>query len=241
MRPIKLYDVSLKGLSGISWSPNTCKIRYALTLKNIPYETVWIRLSQIYSEVPKVMMSTDHPTVPIIRDENNDRSVQDSWKIVKYLENNYPDSPKLLAGNEALNYLFYQYCEDELYDPLFRLSCLEIWKNAGSRGVQNAFRSIREEKYKMTLEDVHEDWPKHVKQATKALEPIRKTLSEYRYLSGDKVGWSDIVVASYLHTADVLRNDIFTSHILNGVDNNERFCSWYKGMNTYLKPDTPKL
>ncbi|OAD75891.1 hypothetical protein PHYBLDRAFT_110097 [Phycomyces blakesleeanus NRRL 1555(-)] len=186
MRPIKFYDVTLKGLSRVSWSPNTCKIRYALNLKNIPYETVWISLSQIFSEIPKVTKSADGPTAPIIFDENNDIAVQDSWKIIKYLETTYPNSPKLLHGNEGLHYLFYQYCENELYDPIFRLNCLDIWRRAGSKGVQSAFRRIREEKYNMTLEDVYESWPEHVKEANKALEPIRKTLSEYPYLSGDK-------------------------------------------------------
>ena len=76
-------------------STNVERVALALAHKRIPVESVEIDPAD-RSEVVRV---SGQPLVPVIRD--GDRVVFDSTTIVRYLEDTYPDSPRLFPADAA--------------------------------------------------------------------------------------------------------------------------------------------
>ncbi len=73
-------------------SPNNMKVRIALNYKGIPFDRVEITPDN--QERAEVVAASGQPLTPVIK--HGDRAVSDSSAIVRYLEANFPDTPKLL-------------------------------------------------------------------------------------------------------------------------------------------------
>ncbi|PSR72266.1 hypothetical protein PHLCEN_2v11858 [Hermanssonia centrifuga] len=88
--------------------------RYSLNYKGLPYRTEWVEYPDI--EVLCIRIgapptSTKHGrpryTLPVIYDPSTNSVISDSVDIAKYLDETYPDTPKLLpAGTEAFQAMF---------------------------------------------------------------------------------------------------------------------------------------
>ncbi|KAG2364270.1 hypothetical protein BDR07DRAFT_1482687 [Suillus spraguei] len=127
LKPIIFYDVA-SVLQDEPWSPNTIKTRhvtylrsssssltchrYCLTFKGLPFQTVWLEFPEIKSfyEQHSLVPSTLHNlsgtrtpvcTHPVIMDPNTNRLIADSFAIAQYLDEQYPDTPKVLPNNTA--------------------------------------------------------------------------------------------------------------------------------------------
>ncbi|KAG0708473.1 hypothetical protein DFH29DRAFT_892774 [Suillus ampliporus] len=117
LKPIILYDIP-SIVQGQPWSPNAMKTRYCLTFKGLPFETVWVEYPKIKpfyeqnSLAPtalRAMKGTPMPvhTLPVIMDPNTNRFISDSFAIAQYLDEQYPDTPKVLPyGTAALVHVF---------------------------------------------------------------------------------------------------------------------------------------
>jgi glutathione S-transferase len=117
LKPIIFYDIP-SVVQNKPWSPNTMKTRYCLTFKGLPFQTVWLEYPQIkpfyeqHSLVPTTFrdikgIPTPVHTLPIIMDPNTNRLIADSFAIAQYLDEQYPDTPKVLPNNTAaLVYVF---------------------------------------------------------------------------------------------------------------------------------------
>jgi glutathione S-transferase len=85
-----------------------------LNIKGIPYQTVWVEMQDIQTEMPKLGATAPtqrngrpYYTLPTINDPNTGRIVTDSWAIAEYLEMQYPNTPSLFpAGTRALQAAF---------------------------------------------------------------------------------------------------------------------------------------
>ncbi|PPR03711.1 hypothetical protein CVT24_007404 [Panaeolus cyanescens] len=103
---IIFYDIPTKW-SGVAWSPNTWKTRYALNYKGIPYKTEWVE----FPDIEKHCISLSIPTkdkkadgspyysLPAIWDTDTGVKLSDSLEILKYLETTYPNKPTLFPNN----------------------------------------------------------------------------------------------------------------------------------------------
>ncbi|EIW74544.1 hypothetical protein CONPUDRAFT_159836 [Coniophora puteana RWD-64-598 SS2] len=98
MKPVILYDLQSE-LPGKFWSPNTLKTRLALAYKRIPFETRWLELPELHTELRHInaptntcVNGTQGYTVPTIFDPNTGAVVTDSWTIAEYIEDTYPDA-----------------------------------------------------------------------------------------------------------------------------------------------------
>lgn len=111
LKPIIFYDIP-NLVQSEPWSPNTMKTRYCLTFKGLPFQTVWLEYPEIkpfyeqHSLVPttlRTIKGTPMPvhTLPIIMDPNTNRFITDSFAIAQYLDEQYPDTPKVLPNNTA--------------------------------------------------------------------------------------------------------------------------------------------
>ncbi|KAI9498662.1 hypothetical protein BDB00DRAFT_396180 [Zychaea mexicana] len=237
MAHIILYDVELTTPNEI-WSPNTCKTRYALNYKGIPYKTVWLKFPEIGEEIPKITKSKERPTVPVIVDVlHGNKVVQESWEIAKYLEEAYPDTPSLFHGNIGAHFFMHEYCTRRLLPKIFKLNVLTVMKKAGEHGAW--FRQTREKIFKMPLEKFVGDESQHAKAITENLDALGRVLKTYPYLTGQQVGWADICLASYITFLRVMRPDQYDALVLNDSKAGKQFAEWLKRMDKYMQLAPP--
>ncbi|KAK7048201.1 GST N-terminal domain-containing protein [Favolaschia claudopus] len=113
-KPIILYDIPSKA-PGIAWSPNTWKTRYGLNYKGLAYKTEWVEYPDIADFCIKIgakptMTRRDgspYYTLPVIQDPNTGAIISDSMRIAEYLDETYPDTPKLIpAGTHVFQKTF---------------------------------------------------------------------------------------------------------------------------------------
>ncbi|KAH8823341.1 hypothetical protein DL96DRAFT_1713762 [Flagelloscypha sp. PMI_526] len=112
---ITLYDIP-STLPGVIWGPNTLSTRLTLEFKGIPFETKWVEYPEveptakaISAEPTTIWPDTGKPkyTVPMIQDTSTGKTISDSWNILNYLEDTYPDKPSLIPkGTKGLIKVF---------------------------------------------------------------------------------------------------------------------------------------
>ncbi|KAG0699315.1 hypothetical protein DFH29DRAFT_937338 [Suillus ampliporus] len=116
LKPIIFYDIPTI-VQGQPLSPNTMKTRYCLTFKGLPFETVWLECPKIKPFYEQNFLTptssvingtpTSMHTLPVIMDPNTNRFISDSFAIAQYLDEQYPDTPRVLPyGTTALVHVF---------------------------------------------------------------------------------------------------------------------------------------
>ena len=110
---ITFYDIP-GTLPGKSFTPNTTKTRLALNFKGIPYRTEYLEapdIQPLYRRLnltPKATYldgTTPFYSLPVITDDTTGTliAVSYSWDIAVYLDEVYPDAPRLFPkGTKAL-------------------------------------------------------------------------------------------------------------------------------------------
>lgn len=107
-------EVSYHCLTGIVHAL-PISFRFSLNCKGIPYKTTWIEYPDIEAHCKKLgIQAVDtkpdgrpHYTLPAIYDSATGLAIGDSIRIAEYLDEQYPDTPKLIpAGTEALQHTF---------------------------------------------------------------------------------------------------------------------------------------
>lgn len=128
------------------------------------------------------------PTVPVIVDKKHEnRAVQDSWHIAKYLDSAYPDTPRLIhTENEGLQFFFYNYCHGQILLPAFKLCVMNIYHLCPTPALKHFFRTNREAWCKMTLEEFAGEESAQIAALKSGLGLIHTTLKSYSYISGDQ-------------------------------------------------------
>ncbi|SJK98973.1 uncharacterized protein ARMOST_02252 [Armillaria ostoyae] len=129
---ITLYDLPSKAAN----SPGTMitwRTRYALNLKNLLYQTVYVELPDIEALAKKISAAPTSTkpddvspfyTIPIIQDDSTGAVISDSAAIAAYLDKTYPSSGPVLipAGTMTLQLAFADEVNDafnHLRSPLF--------------------------------------------------------------------------------------------------------------------------
>ncbi|KAK0474250.1 hypothetical protein IW261DRAFT_1596030 [Armillaria novae-zelandiae] len=106
---ITLYDLPSK----VADSPGTMmtwRTRYCLSLKNLPYQTVYVEIPDVkilakkIGAAPTTMWPDGSPkyTIPIIQDHSTGAVVSDSPAIAAYLDKIYPSSGPVLIPSETM-------------------------------------------------------------------------------------------------------------------------------------------
>ncbi|GJF00672.1 glutathione S-transferase [Phanerochaete sordida] len=169
--PIVLYDIpSNDRIKRYPWSPNTWKTRYALNIKGLKYRTEWVEYPDIEGLLKKFGVphteqkpdGRDHYTLPVIYDPKTQRFVEDSGKIAKYLDDAYPDTPRLFpAGTDAFQAAFHDFVWPSIGFPLFHHVILDTAASLPPRS-QAYFRATREVLFGKPLEQIatDEEWLK---------------------------------------------------------------------------------
>ncbi|KAF8878316.1 hypothetical protein BD779DRAFT_1613060 [Infundibulicybe gibba] len=155
---ITFYDIP-STMPGNAWSPNTWKTRFSLNFKGLAYKTEWVEYPDIeplckkLGAAPTETKPTGEPhyTLPVIFDPRTKRAISDSVVIAKYLDEQYPETPKLFPkGTHALQHAFmdaYVQTLDSLWGFALPQACIRL-----GPGSEPYFRRTREKSFGMKME-----------------------------------------------------------------------------------------
>ena len=149
----------------------------------------------------------DHYTLPVIHDSTTGRVIADSFPIVEYLEDTYPETPSLFPpGSRAAISLFNDFVNAKFVPPLCLLILPTVYLRLNKHS-QCYFRITREYWYGLRLEEFsppdslqrNDAWLQ-VKQGLKILsEFYEKNQSGGDYFIGNSLTYADIIIGSFLH------------------------------------------
>ncbi|KAF5377841.1 hypothetical protein D9615_006812 [Tricholomella constricta] len=212
---IKFYDITVApAILGKGSSPNTLKTRMCLNYKGIPYQTVWVEYPDIEAVCKEIgalptgnLNASWGPyyTLPAIHDPSTGTILAESALITEYLDDTYPDTPKLFPpGTRALQLAFIDAFMSKL-GSMWQF-ILPLGYPYLSPRSQEFYRKTREAWFGKKLEDIvptgqkrEEEWAK-VKVGFDAIDTwFKKANTEGGpYLLGANIAFADIVVASFL-------------------------------------------
>jgi glutathione S-transferase len=182
-----LYD--LVNQKQAHFSPNSWRVRMALAHKGLSFEV----RDLLFGDVPRISATGDKRTIPTI--EHAGHQVTDSWEIVRYLDDAFPNTPRLIAdaAHSAESHVlkFFQYwVQTTLHAGIARLVMLDL-HNSLHPDDHAYFRSSREKQIQKTLEDFQAGRETRVDDFRKSLQPLRLALGQSPFVSGDQPGYAD--------------------------------------------------
>ncbi|KAJ2929445.1 hypothetical protein H1R20_g7649, partial [Candolleomyces eurysporus] len=214
---ITLYDFPTS-LPGKSISPHTWRVRLALNLKGIEHQTEWIlscdlekRLREL--DIPPSEIEPDGTpayTVPAIYDSSTNARISDSLKIIKYLDETYPDTPKLLSpGTEVLTEAF-TWAVGQNMRFIWPFTVVKIIASIDEKSSLK-FQGVFESKAKMNIEEFKQNtvmmdklW-KDMEEGYSTINDWRKAASKSPenqpvgpWITGKDIKLPDIVLAANL-------------------------------------------
>jgi len=206
---IVFYDISIASdhNPGKIFSPNTWKVRYALNVKKLDFNTVWLQYHEIEPTIIKLggKPTTIKPdgtpwyTLPVIYDPATKQVISNSRNIAEYLDKQYPTTQKLVLDPE-----FETEWEGAIFENVsatFPPSSFMVLHNRVSAPAAQHIRKIREAQFGATLEDLSTE--EAIRQQWSRFEKGHTDLSEFykragtTFLSkGDAPMWADLIIGS---------------------------------------------
>jgi glutathione S-transferase len=183
--PRTLYDLYGRD-ERLRFSPYCWRVRMALAHKGLDVTLTPWRFSQ-----KEALAFANHDQVPVLCD--GDKVVTDSFEIMRYLDEAYPDAPVLGAGVSYQRALFFKhFIERSVAPSLFRIVVLDLLA-AIHPGDRDYFRETREARFGCTLEAFHQ--PEQGREALqKTLAPVRGMLRDTPFLDGDTPSGADYLL-----------------------------------------------
>lgn len=185
---LKLYE--LTGIDDLRFSPFCWRARLALAHKGLEPEIVPCK----FTDKARIAFS-NQKKVPVLVD--GERVVPDSWDIACYLEEAYPERPSLFGGESGrqLSRFVHVWDDTRLKPALLRVIIKDLFEHAVHPDDRDYFRQSREERYGMTLEELHDTRDAHMPEVNRVLTPLRKMLSTSQlYLCGGAPAYADYAV-----------------------------------------------
>lgn len=128
----------------------------------MPFKTEWVEYPDIEGlckklGAPPTQKKRDGSplyTVPVIYDPSTQTVVEDSWKIARYLDKTYPDTPRVIPENTGgLQAAYMSAFENAVSGHLYDLVVLAACNNLNPRS-EEFFRTTREKSEGKKLEDI---------------------------------------------------------------------------------------
>ena len=184
---ILLYELAGTDASR-PFSPHCWKTVMSLAHKGLPYETV----ATPFTQVPSVENGASK-TVPVIRD--GDRVVSDSFDIAVYLDEAYPDRPRLFGGSSGIAMArFIERWSQLTVHPFLGAAALMDIHGMLAPVDQAYFRESREKRFGKPIEQVPADRDQKLAGFRAGLEPLRNTLSYQPFIGGAAPLFADYIV-----------------------------------------------
>jgi glutathione S-transferase len=175
----------------IRFSPYCWRTRLALAHKGLTAEGLPWR----FTEKARLQFAASE-RVPVLVDGAT--TVADSWRIAVYLDEAYPDRPRLLGGTPAHVRFLNAWADGTLHGPIARCIVADIHAILAPQD-QPYFRASRERAFGKTLEAVvaaRDGEGVAVFRAT--LAPVRAVLRDQAWLGGEAPDYADYIVLGSL-------------------------------------------
>ena len=194
---IKHYELAAED-NDITFSPYCWRTRMALLHKDVPFTTVpW------YFADKSATQASGSSTVPVI--ETNGSWVTDSWDIAHYLDETYPDQPKLFPNEEsiALAKLVDSICKEYVFPVVVPIAVPQVYKILGGE-CQTYFRKTREAFFGTALENIYVEPQTGKENLAKALLSFDNLLADQPYLCGESPAYADYILYGILKWVDIV-------------------------------------
>jgi len=194
---VTLYDLAGDD-PAIMFSPFAWRIRMALLHKGLDFEVVPWRFSARDAIAP-----SGHTAIPVIHD--GDTWVGDSWEIVRYLDQLYPERPMLMAGaaGEAHARLSLAICGSNVFPAAIPVAIFQAYQILDDAS-KPYFRESREAMFGKTLEDLHAEEDAGRAGLAAGLKPFEEVLKHCTYVGGDAPSYADYALFGILKWADIV-------------------------------------
>ena len=210
---IKLYE--LAGKNNVIFSPYCWRVRLALLHKELDFLSV----KTAFTDIQKISDSK-FKAVPVIQDGN--MSMNDSFKIIEYLEANYPDKPSLFSSNEgSLLSTFIEAWANSLHSDIARMAIADIHSHLQAQD-KAYFRKTRESFFGKKLEDVQQENYDTAKESfLSKLSVLEKYLTKTEFIGGASPLYPDFIVFGSLQWL------FTTSHTFKVTDFSQNVKNWF--------------
>ncbi|WPZ32424.1 glutathione S-transferase family protein [Thalassobaculum sp. OXR-137] len=183
---ITFYD--LCGKDGARFSPYGWRTRMALAHKGLDYTLELVK----FTEKEKLAF-TGQKLVPVI--QYGETVVNDSFAIACFLEDAFPDKPSLFSGEagrgmaKTINGFV-----DRMVQPLIAPLIVADVLDCVDESCKEYFRSSREQRFGMTLQEFQSKRDEKVAAFRTALEPIRMVVKDQRFIGGSAPTYADYIL-----------------------------------------------
>jgi glutathione S-transferase len=169
------------------FSPYCWRVRLVIEHKGLSVETIPWRFTDKH-----VIAFSGQGRVPVVVD--SDTTMAGSWKIANYLEQKYPERDSLFggAGGEALARFVESWTDAVLMPALLPLIITDIFAHLHEKD-REYFRSSREQRLGMTLEQMSANRESQVDKFRTILGPFRATLKMQPFLGGETPNYGDYI------------------------------------------------
>ncbi len=193
---ITFYDLQVS--TGATISPFVWATKFAVAHKGFDLDIV-------DGGFTGIMERTGGKTerLPAIVDDG--KWVLDSWGIVEYLDETYPDRPMLVPheGIAALTKALDAWLWPAVVGPWMRCYCAD-YRNISLERDHEYVTKTREVMLGDTLENVQAGREERLPAISAALEPLRTALREHRFLGGSEPTYADYrIMGGILFTASI--------------------------------------
>ncbi len=209
---LKLYDLS--GKNDLRFSPPCWNVKLCLIQNNIKFTTIPVK----FTDKHKIAFSKQK-LVPIL--DYKDGFVYDSWNIISWLHQNYPQK-KIFLNNSSKNfsYFLYLWTSRQLLPILFKIIAHEI-PNVLEGDDIDYYIKTREERINGPITKFVPLISASIEEFRKLIDPIRKIIIDNDYISGKKPGIEDFIFFGNLKWVDVCSS-------CNLLDDEDPVYKWYK-------------
>lgn len=184
-----LYDLAGAD-SERRFSPYCWRVKLAAAHKGIDLPTKPWRFTE-----KDAIADSGQGAVPVLETESG--MINDSWTIAGYLEDEFPDKPTLFGGETGKAHCRFiaHWAEQTIKPVITKIIIADIYNRLHPKD-RDYFRSTREKRFGTTLEDFQDQSGDQVEKLRRALAPMRSTLEQSPYLSGDKPAFADYILLS---------------------------------------------
>jgi|SRR5208282_488227 len=189
------------------FSPYCWRVRLGIEHKGLSVETIPWRFTD-----KQVIAFSGQGRVPVLVDSGT--TVVGSWAIANHLEQRYPEHPSLFdgAGGKALARFVETWTDTVLMPAMMPLIITDLFAHLHEND-RDYFRSSREQRLGMSLEQAGANRESRVDGFRRTLEPLRATFKMQPFLGGEEPNYGDYIAfgafmwARSVSPFKILKND----------------------------------
>ncbi|KAI9292191.1 hypothetical protein K502DRAFT_295729 [Neoconidiobolus thromboides FSU 785] len=221
---VKVYDL-VNAENGKHFSPFAWRVLMVLRHKNIKFEHIGLRFTQIKESIFK-LTDGKWELVPVVEFDDG-KVIYNSKDIIEHVEREYPENPIYPNGK---NFSIFTHNYLNQFFPLFQLILFDCYKFLKNEDDKQYFRETREKYLECTLEEFGKDREESLNKAKKLLVPFTQVLKNSKFLEGDSVTYSDYLLYGHLKWVYLPSPDTF--HALITENEDKALLTWFNSMET---------